>query len=95
MEGLYQDIIDKDDAIIDILNEIKSILLKKSEQDNDNLLSIVKATQYTGLSPSTIRRSVKSGDLKFFRTKGKNKLRGKLLFKKSHLTNWLTSQGGE
>ena len=80
--------------IISMLKDIKG-LLSEDVKEKEGYINMAKATRYTGLSVSTIRRAVDSNRLKCFRSKGLDTSRGKLLFKKSHLTNWLTSQGGE
>ena len=80
--------------IISMLKDIKG-LLSEDVKEKEGYINMAQATRYTGLSVSTIRRAVESNQLKYFKSKGLNTLRGKLLFKKSHLTNWFTSQGGE
>ena len=64
-----------------ILNEIKKLVQGSTPQ----WLSIKGCTQYSGLSESTIRRAMQSGQLKA------NKVGGKWLIKASWLEKYLTS----
>ena len=68
-------------AIIEHLNEIKSLIIEKQI---DKWLSINDVAKYTNLSKSTIRRRVKTGDLKA------SYITGKLLFKRSDIDRWLS-----
>tara|TARA_Y100000034_G_scaffold76017_1_gene91302 strand:- start:217 stop:441 length:225 start_codon:yes stop_codon:yes gene_type:complete len=69
--------------IIEILNEIKELLIKK--ESTDKWMNIHDASKYASVSPATLRRNIKNNNLK-----ASNKL-GKLLFKRSELENWLNS----
>ena len=64
----------------DILDELKSIVQKKS---SNIWMDIDDAVDYTKLSESTIRRAVIKGELKV------SKRTGKLLFKREWLNKWL------
>ena len=64
-----------------LLNDIKSLL--KNEQINDKWLDIKGASEYCSLSPMTLRRNVKSGNLKA------SNVTGKMLFKRSELEAFL------
>ena len=67
--------------------------LIKSEQnitdakEDDSYMTISEASNYTRFSVSTLRRCVDSGELNCTRTGGLGN--GKLIFKKSTLTEWL------
>ena len=64
--------------------------LLKKEQEDDTYMSIREASNYTRLSASTIRRAITLGDL--ITVSGGGKIGGgggKLIFKKSALTEWL------
>ena len=64
--------------------------LLKKEQEDDTYMSITEASNYTRLSTSTIRRSIESGELNAVSGGGKiGGGGGKLIFKKSALTEWL------
>ena len=67
--------------IITLLKDIKQLITNQTTEDK--WLDINKASKYCSVHPSTLRRSVKSGDLK-----ASNKV-GKTLFKQSELENWL------
>ena len=71
--------------VISLITDIKSLL--KEEEIQDKWLDITKASNYCDMSPSTLRRNVKQGNLKA------SKVTGKLLFKRSELENWLTKEG--
>tara|TARA_R100000353_G_C6339665_1_gene149987 strand:- start:264 stop:491 length:228 start_codon:yes stop_codon:yes gene_type:complete len=70
--------------IVELLKEIKGMLTGNSV--NDNWLNINEASEYCGVSPSTLRRNIKDNSLKA------SKRLGKLLFKKADLENWLTNK---
>ena len=64
--------------------------LLKKEQEDDTYMSITEASNYTRLSTSTIRRSIESGELNAVSGGGKiGGGGGKLIFKKSSITEWL------
>ena len=64
--------------------------LLKKEQEDDTYMTIKEASNYTRLSTSTIRRSIESGELNAVSGGGKiGGGGGKLIFKKSALTEWL------
>ena len=69
-----------DFTIIQILNDIKSLIQNKS---SNRWMDIKEVSKYTSLSASTIRRAVNKGELKCSR-----KL-GKLLFQESDVRKWL------
>ena len=71
------------DRVIELLNDIKVLISHKSV---DKWITIHEASSYTSVSISTIRRAVKRGSLKASQSTGK------LLFKKSHVDNWLASK---
>lgn len=66
-----------------ILEEIKD--LKKLIQNKlaDRWITIREASEYSGLSNSTLRRAIKKGELK------SSKQTGKLMFKRSWIDNFL------
>ena len=68
--------------IIELLKDIKSLI--NNQKTEDKWLDINGASKYTSLSKATLRRSVKSGDLK-----ATNKV-GKTMFKQSALESWLS-----
>ena len=68
--------------IIELLKDIKSLI--NNQKTEDKWLDINGASKYTSLSKATLRRSVKSGDLK-----ASNKV-GKTMFKQSALESWLS-----
>ena len=68
--------------IIELLKDIKSLITNQPKEDK--WLDINGASKYTSLSKATLRRSVKSGDLK-----ASNKV-GKTMFKQSALESWLS-----
>ena len=68
--------------IIELLKDIKSLIY--NQKTEDKWLDINGASKYTSLSKATLRRSVKSGDLK-----ASNKV-GKTMFKQSALESWLS-----
>ena len=64
--------------------------LLKKEQEDDTYMTIREASNYARLSTSTIRRSIESGELNAVSGGGKiGGGGGKLIFKKSALTEWL------
>ena len=65
---------------IQILDEIKSLIQNK----NSKWLSLKDAVDYSGLSDSTIRRAIQSGQLKA------NKVGGKWLVKSEWIERYLT-----
>ena len=65
----------------DVLDELKSIVQKKS---SNIWLDIGDTVDYTSLSESTIRRAVRTGELKV------SKATGKLLFKIAWIDKWLS-----
>ena len=67
--------------IIELLKEIKGML---TNNPNKDWMDINQASKYTNISPSTLRRNVRSGSLKASRRTGK------LLFKQFELERWLT-----
>ena len=69
--------------IVELLKEIKGMLT--GNKPNDKYLDVKEASEYSSVSISTIRRNVKSGQLK-----ASTKL-GKILIKKSDLENWLSN----
>ena len=68
--------------IIELLKDIKSLI--NNQKTEDKWLDINGASKYTSLSKATLRRSVKSGDLK-----ASNKV-GKTMFKQSAVESWLS-----
>jgi len=69
-----------DFAILEYLNEIKSLITGKQ---NDKWLSISEVANYSNLSKTTLTRYVKRGELKA------SAKTGKLLFKRSDVDRWL------
>lgn len=67
--------------VIALLKDIKSLI--NNQKTEDKWLDINQASKYCSVHPSTLRRSVKSGDLQ-----ASNKV-GKTLFKQSNLESWL------
>ena len=68
--------------IVELLNEIKTLILGKV---NERWLNLRDVSDYTSVSESTIRRAIKKGVLK-----SSNKT-GRLLFKVSDVDRWLNS----
>ena len=71
-----------DTRVIELLKDIKQLLVADNKTGS-KWMDIIQASKYCAVHPSTLRRSVKSGDLI-----ASNKL-GKTLFKQSELENWL------
>lgn len=69
-----------DFKIIEILNDIKSMIENKSL---NRWMDIKEVSEYTSLSNSTIRRAIQRGILKVSNSTGK------LLFKVSNVDRWL------
>jgi excisionase family DNA binding protein len=69
-----------DFKIIEILNDIKSMIENKSL---NRWMDIKEVSEYTSLSNSTIRRAIQRGMLKASNSTGK------LLFKVSNVDRWL------
>jgi len=69
--------------VIELLREIKSLLMGRSE--SDKWLDINQASEYCSLHPSTLRRGIAQGSLK-----ASDRL-GKKLFKISELEKWLNN----
>lgn len=64
--------------------------LLKKENEDDTLMTISEASNYSRLSASTLRRAVGLGDLQVLNGGGHVGGRGgKIIFKKSTLTRWL------
>ena len=80
----YEKEVNQDKRIISLLGEIKGLLEGKLKQDR--WLNIKEASEYSNLSPATLRRNIKSNKLK-----ASNAL-GKLLFKESELESWLCGE---
>ena len=69
-----------DYEVIELLNDIKSLILGKEAK---KWMNISEASNYTSISSSTIRRAIKKGVLKVSRSTGK------LLFKTEWVDKWL------
>ena len=69
-----------DYEVIELLNDIKSLILGKEAK---KWMNISEVSNYTSMSSSTIRRAIKKGVLKVSRSTGK------LLFKTEWLDKWL------
>ena len=69
-----------DYEVIELLNDIKSLILGKEAK---KWMNISEASNYTSMSSSTIRRAIKKGVLKVSRSTGK------LLFKTEWVDKWL------
>ena len=67
--------------IVELLNEIKTLILGKV---NERWLNLRDVSEYTSVSESTIRRAIKKGVLKA------SDKTGRLLFKVSDVDRWLT-----
>ena len=72
-----------DFTIIQILNDIKSLIQNKS---SNHWMNIKGLSEYTSLSQSTIRRAVRKGVLKASTSTGR------LLFKVSDVDRWLNNE---
>ena len=72
-----------DYTIINILNDIKSLIQNKS---SNHWMNIKGLSEYTSLSQSTIRRAVRKGVLKASTSTGR------LLFKVSDVDRWLNNE---
>ena len=69
-----------DYEVIELLNDIKSLILGKEAK---KWMNISEASNYTSISSPTIRRAIKKGVLKVSRSTGK------LLFKTEWVDKWL------
>jgi len=69
-----------DYKVIELLNDIKSLILGKEAK---KWMNISEVSNYTSMSSSTIRRAIKKGVLKVSRSTGK------LLFKTEWVDKWL------
>ena len=69
-----------DYEVIELLNDIKSLILGK---EGKKWMNISEVSNYTSMSSSTIRRAIKKGVLKVSRSTGK------LLFKTEWVDKWL------
>ena len=69
-----------DYEVIELLNDIKSLILGKEAK---KWMNISEVSNYTSISSSTIRRAIKKGVLKVSRSTGK------LLFKTEWVDKWL------
>ena len=69
--------------LIELLQEIKSLITKKSKPDK--WLDIAAASDYCSVSRSTLRRHISQGTL------SASNETGKTLFKLSSLERWLTN----
>ena len=69
-----------DYEVIELLNDIKSLILGKEAK---KWMNISEVSNYTSMSSSTIRRAIKKGVLKVSRSTGK------LLFKTEWVDKWL------
>ena len=67
--------------VIELLQELKSIML--GSKKDDSWMDINKASKYCDVSCATLRRNVKANKLIA------SQETGKMLFKKSHLEEWL------
>ena len=67
--------------IVELLKEIKGLLVGKEK--TDKWIDIKEASEYSSVSPTTLRRNVDSGKL------NASKQLGKMLFKESDLEQWL------
>ena len=67
--------------ILELLREIKDLI--QGKEKSNRWMDIKKASDYTAVSRSTIRRAVQNGSLKASNTTGK------LLFKVSDVEKWL------
>ena len=67
--------------IVELLKEIKGLIV--GQEKTDKWIDIKEASEYSCLSPTTLRRNVKWGKLK-----ASNKL-GKTLFRKEDLEDFL------
>ncbi len=66
--------------------------LIKKEQEDDSYMTITEASHFTRLSVATIRRAIKSGVLDAVAGGGQiGAGGGKLIFRKSDITEWLES----
>ena len=68
--------------IIERLDKIES-LIKKNNTTDDKLMTIKKVAEYSSMSDMSVYRAVQKGSLKVFKDKGKK------LFKKTDVDNWL------
>ena len=69
--------------IVELLKEIKAIVLGK--QPKDNYMDIKQVAEYSSMSRSSIFRSCKDGRLKH------SDQHGKFLFKKSDVERWISN----
>ena len=69
--------------IIELLKELKQIILGKHPQDN--WMDIKQVAEYSSMSRSSIRRSCQGGRLKY------SDKHGKFLFLKSDVERWISN----
>ena len=68
--------------IIERLERLES-LIKRNLTKTDKLMTIKKVAEYSSMSEMSVYRAVQDGTLKVFKDKGKK------LFKKADVDNWL------
>ncbi len=69
--------------IAPIIERLDNIQKKLDSKQTNKYLSIIQVADLTSLSPSTIRRAVARGELKY------SKRIGKLLFQESAVRKWI------
>ena len=69
------------DRIVELLKELKSIVLGKQPQDG--WMDIGQVSEYSSMSRSSIRRGCQDGRLKY------SDQHGKFLFRKSDVERWI------
>ena len=69
--------------LLPIREQLERIEKKLDGKYSNPFLSINQVSEFTSLSPSTIRRAMRKGELKCSRQNGK------LLFKKSDVERWI------
>jgi len=69
--------------LFSVLNRLDRIEMKLDSKFNNKWIDLKAACGYCGLSPSTLRRSIRSGSLNCSKTSGK------LMFKVEWLDKWM------
>ncbi|MBL7871379.1 MAG: helix-turn-helix domain-containing protein [Cyclobacteriaceae bacterium] len=83
MNNPFEEIKNQLDSIHLELNELRSVLTSKHEQNNSKpYLGLDEASEFTGLSKSTIYRLTSQKQIPHIK-------RGRLLFNRAELTSWI------
>ena len=78
-----------DYRIVELLKDIKALLLNINHTVPDEWMSLKEVANYTSLSPTTIRRLIDRGELKVSRSLPK-----KLMFRKEWIDRYMEGKCG-